>query len=78
MPVGPADEVLISDITDLVDLLRARTFSEASTELGDDERDTKLGGVLGPLSNALPMPLEALIGVCNLRLTWRNSAGALL
>ena len=77
MPVGPADEVLISDIADLVDLLRARTLSETSTEFSDDERDTKLGGVLGSLSNTLLMPLEALVGVSNLRFSWRNFAGAL-
>ena len=77
MPVGPTDEVLVSDIADLVDLLRARTLSKTSSELGDDERDTKLGCILGPLSNALLMPLEALVGVGNLGFAWRNITGAL-
>ena len=78
MPVSPSDEVLVSDIADLVDLLRARTLSKTSSELGDDERDTKLGSILGSLSNALLMPLEALVGVGNLGFAWRNITGALL
>ena len=70
MPVSPSDEVLVSDIADLVDLLRARTLSEASTELSDHERNTKLFSILGPLSNAVFMPCEALVGVSNLGLAW--------
>ena len=77
MPVSPSDEIFVSDITDLVDLLRARTLSETSTEFSDDERDTKLSSVLGPLSDTLLMPLEALVGVSNLRFSRRNFAGAL-
>lgn len=69
MPVGPADEVLVSNITDLVDLLRAGTLGEAGTELRDEKRKAETVSVLGSLSNSLLVPFEALVSVSDLGLT---------
>ena len=45
LPVCPAGEVFISDITDLSNLLSTRFFADASTELCYDKRDTKFGSI---------------------------------
>jgi len=69
LPVGPANQIVISHVTDLVDLLGAGTLGQASAELSDDERHTEALGVLGSLANSFLMPLEALFSVGNLRLS---------
>ena len=61
--------MLISDISNLVNLLSARAFCEASTKLGDNKRDTKSLSVLSSLANSLLVPFKANIGVLNLRLS---------
>jgi len=69
LPVSPADEVFVSNLTNLVDLLAARAFAEAGTELGKDEGDTKTLSVLRSSADSLLVPLEANVGVLDLGLT---------
>ena len=69
LPVSPTNKVVISNISNLIDLLSARAFGQTSTELGDDERNTKALSILSTLSNALLVPFEALVSMSNLRLT---------
>ena len=60
--------MFISNVCDLVDLLGARSFGQASTELGDDKRNTKTLRVLGSLTDSLLVPFQADISIRNLRL----------
>ena len=69
LPVSPADEMLISNIAHLVDLLSAGAFCEASSKLSDDKRDTEAIGVLSSLANSLLVPFEALGLMSDRRLT---------
>ena len=66
LPVGPAGEVLVSNVADLVDLLSTRALSEASTELGDYERDAKALSIGSSCSDSLLVPGKALVGVSDL------------
>ena len=69
LPVGPSSEILVSDITDLVDLLSACGLGEASAELGKHEGDTKTLGILGSRSEPVLVPSKALISMSDLWLT---------
>ena len=71
LPVSPTDEVLISSVSYLGDLLLARTVSQAGTELRDNERDAQALSVFGPHADPVFMPLFALLGMGELRLTVR-------
>ena len=57
LPVCPAYEVVVSCVTDLVDLLRAGAFSQAGTELSDNEGHTKALSILCTLANTFLVPL---------------------
>lgn len=68
--------MLIGDIGNLVNFLGARTIGEASTEFGDDERDSKTLGILCSGADSLLVPLFALLGVSNLRFSSHTLIGA--
>ena len=76
LPVGPTDEVLISNIANLVNFLAARALSEASTEFSDHKGDLEAFGILNSSANSLLVPLSALGSVGNLRLTSETFVGA--
>ena len=61
--------MFIGNISNLVDLLSARTFSEASTKLSDHERNSEALSISCSLANSLLMPLRALFSVGNLWLS---------
>lgn len=69
LPVCPADQLLVGNITDLGDLLRTRSFSETSTELRDVVGDTEALSILGTRIDTLVMPSEALRGIGGIRLS---------
>lgn len=69
MPVSPADDVVISSVTDLVDLLGAWAFSKTGTELCDNERNSKTLSIFSSLTNSLLVPLAANASMFNLGLS---------
>jgi len=70
--------MFIGDISNLVDLLSAWTFSEASTELSDNERNSKALSISCSLANSLLMPLRALLSMGNLWFSSNALIGAQL
>ena len=66
--------MLISNITDLVDLLGARAFSEASTEFSNHKRKAETLGILDSGANSVLVPGFALSSVGDLRLTFTSDA----
>ena len=53
--------MLVSDIADLLDLLRARALCEAGAELGDVQGDSQFLGIVGASADPLSVPAEALV-----------------
>jgi len=68
LPVGPANEVLVSNVANLSDLLGAGALSQTSAELSHVEWDAEALGVLRARPNALLVPGEALVGEGGVRL----------
>ena len=61
--------MFVSCVTNLVDFLSARSFSEAGTKFSDDERNAKTLSIFSSLANSLLVPFAADALVFNLRLT---------
>ena len=71
LPIGPADQILISHIANLSDLLGAGAFGQASTKLRDVQWHTETFGISCTRSNTLPVPGEALVSEGWVRLSSR-------
>lgn len=67
LPISPADHVIISVITNLLDLLRARFLSKAGTKLRENKWNAKTSSVLVPAFEYLTVPRIALGSVGDLR-----------
>ena len=65
MPVGPSDEVVVTNLGDLSNLLSARAFSQAGTELCQMKRDTESPCIISTLTNTILMPFVALFSLFN-------------
>lgn len=61
LPVGPSDKVLVSNVTDLVDLLGARTLGQAGSELRDMVGDSESLSISSTGADTLLVPDEALV-----------------
>jgi hypothetical protein len=59
LPVGPTIEVIVTNISNLVDFSSAVIRVHAGTKLTEDEWDTKILGILVSGTNSLLGPLVA-------------------
>ena len=63
--------MLVRHVTDLADLLGARTLSHASAKLGHVEWDAKAFGIFSPRAYFLGMPSQAGVSLCRVRFSSR-------